>query len=301
MINILLLLLGVLGSGMYALAMKPANLRFSAKTDPILFNGCITLVAALCAFTAFAIRGSAPLPTSGMLWAAVFGVIFAITVFSNLLALDYGPLSLTTLIVNFSLVVTLLYSAFFFQEKMTLLRLAGIGILAVCMFLYTNPRVLGGDKPKGGSTWKWLALCMTAFFCNGMLGIIQKTYAVNTDNAYADSFLAWGYLFATVTSLVIFAAQYCRQPKETRKPMRTFFVPVMIGLMCLVGFSNYILNLIVVTLATRMDAAIVYPVIQGGGPIIVTLGSRLIFGEKISAVKGLAIVLGCAAIVLLNL
>ena len=47
--------------------------------------------------------------------------------------------------------------------------------------------------------------------------------------------------------------------------------------------------------------AIVYPAVQGGGPMIAVIGSRLFFGETISWKKGIAILLGVAAIVLLNL
>ena len=47
--------------------------------------------------------------------------------------------------------------------------------------------------------------------------------------------------------------------------------------------------------------AIVYPAIQGGGPMIAVLGSRFLFGEQISWKKWIAIILGVLAIVMLNL
>ena len=75
----------------------------------------------------------------------------------------------------------------------------------------------------------------------------------------------------------------------------------MIVLFVLIGFANFGLNLMVVLLATMMDGAIVYPAVQGGGPMIAVLGSRLLFGEQISWKKWAAILLGVTAIVLLNL
>ncbi len=301
MLNLLLLLLAVCACGVSSLAMKPTNLRCTSKTDTILFNGCVTLVAATCAFVAFAAQDGIGVPPEGLLWAAVFGVVFSVTIFTNLLALEHGPLSLTTLIVNFSLVLTLLYSFLFFHETITAVRIGGIVILVGCMFLYTNPKISEADKSGSGSMAKWFGFALTAFVGNGLLSIIQKTYAVQTDNQYAASFLACGYLFATVTSAILFVILYTRQKKEDLTKLKAFFAPVMIGLILLTGFSNYILNLIVVLLATRMDAAIVYPVIQGGGPIFVTIGSKLLFGEKITSAKATAILLGCLAIVMLNL
>ena len=75
----------------------------------------------------------------------------------------------------------------------------------------------------------------------------------------------------------------------------------MCGIILLVGAANYLLNLSVVRLATVMDGAIVYPAIQGGGPIIAALLSWILFKEHISMKKAAAIALGAAAIVLLNL
>jgi len=83
--------------------------------------------------------------------------------------------------------------------------------------------------------------------------------------------------------------------------MRDFFALVMIVLFLLIGFANFGLNLMVVLLATLMDGAIVYPAVQGGGPMIAVIGSRLFFGEQISWKKWIAILLGVAAIVMLNL
>ncbi len=302
MLNILLLAVGVIATGAYALAMMPASNRFSGKPDPILFNACITTVATVCAFVAFALNGSPHIPLDGFVWAAAFGVFFSVTVYTNLLALDYGPLSLTTLIVNFSLVIPIIYSALFLKEALNAFRIVGIVILIGCMFLYTNPKVNESEKSKQkGSTFKWLALCLISFLGNGALCIIIKTYAVISENVYSDSFLAYGYLFATVTSFIIFALMQAGSKKEARTKRNKFFVPVIIGCIFLTGFANYILNLVDVLLATRMAATIVYPVLQGGGPIIVTIGSRLLFKEKITPAKAVAILLGCLAMVLLNL
>ena len=92
-----------------------------------------------------------------------------------------------------------------------------------------------------------------------------------------------------------------RQSKEERIAPRAFFTPVMILLFLLIGAANFGLNLMVVLLATMMDGAIVYPAVQGGGPMIAVLGSLMIFGEQITWKKWIAILLGVLAIVLLNL
>ena len=292
------LLLAILMSGVYSVGLKPANSRCKSLAELELFNGCFSASAMVGALiSAVLSAGTLYIPVSGLLCAAIFGCFFSICVFTNLKALEDGPLSLTTLIVNFSLVFPLIYSFCFLSEPITPLRVAGIVMLVICMLLFTNPKVTGEKK----ISVKWILLAVTSMLCNGLLSVISKIYAMASDNAYASQYLAYCYLFATVTSLVLFAVLRAKQPKTERIQPKAFFTPVMIALIVLIGLANFGLNLMVVLLATMMDGAIVYPAVQGGGPMIAVLGSRIFFGEQISWNKWTAILLGVAAIVMLNL
>ncbi len=307
--NLLLLFLGVAMSAVYAIGLKPAMVRCRTRAVTELFNGAATLAAALCALLLCVIKGAFALPAAGMLTAALFGIVFSLTVYFNLVALDHGPLSLTNLIINFSLIVPLVYGFAFLDEQITALRMVGIALFAVCMFLFCNPfeRTEGGR----GASLKWFLLTMASFITNGMLMIIQKSYAIKTDNAYAVSFLFYSYLFATVTSVLMGLILKLAGRVRTSPPSvqnidggsddSKRFLLIMGGLALAVGISNFGLNLAVILLATRMDSAIVYPVIQGGGPVIVTVVSRFLFKERLNIVKWIGVLLGCIGIVLLNL
>ena len=297
MLPVFLLLLGIFMSGTYSVGLKPVNTRCTSMAQLQLFNGCFTCVAALGSTVVALIGGSFYIPLSGVLTAAAFGVFFSLCVFTNLKALEDGPVSLTTLIVNFSLIMPLIYSFCFLGEAVTVFRIVGILLLVVCMFLFTNPKITGEKKLSP----KWLGLSLFSMVCNGTLSLVTKVYAIETDNAYSGPYLALCYIFASITSFVIFAILNARLPKEEKTQAKTFFVPRMLGLILLIGIANFGLNYVVVLLCTMMDGAIVYPAIQGGAPIIAAIGSRLFFGESISLKKGGAILLGAAAIVLLNL
>ncbi|MBQ9357938.1 MAG: EamA family transporter, partial [Abditibacteriota bacterium] len=109
-----------------------------------------------------------------------------------------------------------------------------------------------------------------------------------------------GYFFSVIVSLIIFAVL-----RRTEKPegftFKGFFTPSMYGFILLAGASNFIMNYIVVLLATRMDGSIVYPVVMGGGPVVATIAARVVFGEELNPKKITGILLGVLAIVLLNL
>ncbi len=307
MISYILLALALLVAGVYSIGLKPANARCKNKSTMEFFNGGVTLVATLCAIVLCAVRDSFAIPTTGVLIAAIFGFLFSMTVFLNLVALEFGPLSITNLIIHFSLVVPLTYSAIVYKEALTIPRIIGLALLVVCMVLFANSKKEDG---KARSTVIWLLLALLALLCNGTISTIQKAYATATDNAYAPSFLMLGYLFATITSLLLGLILYLINKKNrTIAPIPAESTPVqadqyryaLVGWALLVGTANFGLNLIITLLATRLDAAIVYPVVQGGSPIIVAVASRVLFKEKITPIKLLAILLGCAAIVLLNL
>lgn len=297
MMGIVLLCVGVLMSGIYGFGLGPANRRCKSLAELELFNAGFACAAMIGAFIAGIASGSMYMPLSGMLVSLVWGSVFSMCVFLNLAALEEGPLSLTTLIVNFSLIMPLIYSFCFLGEKVTLIRIIGIALLCVCMLLFTNPKITGEKK----MSVKWLVLSLLSMFCNGALALLAKIFAMATDNAYASPFLAYSYVFAAIVSLILALVLNRREPAERRIQPKRFFTPVMILLIVLIGSANFGLNMVVVLLATMMDGAIVYPVIQGGGPMIAAIASRLFFGEKIPPKKAAAILLGILAIVLLNL
>ncbi|NLE14001.1 MAG: EamA family transporter [Clostridiales bacterium] len=292
-----LLIFAVLMNGLYSIILKPANSRCKSTAELQLFNACFTVVAMLLAGVYALLRGGLYMPPSGVLVAALFGAGFSVCVFTNLMALSSGPLSLTMLLINFSVVMPLLYSFCVLGEKITVFRIIGLALFALCMIFFTNPKVNDGEKVSG----RWIFYSVIAMLTNGMLAVLSKMYAIQTDNAYGQSYMAYGYFFATIASFVICAVLQMRTKKEERIDLKAFFTPSMILLFCGLGITNFGFNSVVVLLATEMDGAIVYPAIQGGGPAITALLSRLIFKEKINALKAAAIALGIAAIVLLNI
>ena len=295
--GVIYLMIGVLMSGIYGFGLGPVNRRCKSMAELELFNACFAGVAMIGAMVSALTSGSMAIPFTGLLISLFWGTFFSLCVFFNLAALEEGPLSLTWLIVNFSLIMPLIYSFGFLGEPVTLLRVVGIVLLVICMLLFTNPKVTGEKKISG----KWLFYTLASMFCNGGLSLVAKIYAMKTDNVYASPFLAYSYMFAAIVSLLISLILRSRMDKESRYQPKAFFSPVMLLLILLIGGANFGLNLVVVILATLMDGAIVYPVIQGGGPIISSIASRLFLGEKIPPKKAAAILLGVAAIVILNL
>ena len=296
---IAILTAAIAASGIFSVGLGPANKKCRTPASLQLFNALFAFVAFVCAaIFAAAGGGGFRVPASGVFAAAAFGVFFYLTVLTNLKALESGPLSLTTLIVNFSLIMPMGYSFIFLHERITVTRTAGLALLVVCMFLFTDPRVTGEAKISG----RWIGYSLLSLLCSGTLSLISKIYATKTENAYFSAFLVLGYAFASAASFAAFLLLRSRgEPAAEKASERALLAPAMIGVVLYVGCASFALNLAFVLLATMMDSAIVYPAVQGGGPIVTAVLSRLFFGERIPWKKGAAILLGAAAIVLLNL
>ncbi len=300
--NPILLTLGAVFCAIFSISLKAANNRCNRKDEVQLFNGCVTLIASILAIVSCTLSGSFFLPLQGIIYAAIFGITFSATLFLQLLALECGSLSVTTLLINFSLLIPLTYSIVAYNEKLTLLRIIGVILFGICMFLFINPKLNDNENTAADSKrpFKWILLTIAALIGNGLLSLIQKIYAVQTDNLYSSAFLMYSYIFATVASVIVVLQLNLKAGQRVTVTYKNYFAPAMLLFIILAGAANFLLNLVIVLLATRVDAMIVYPVVQGCGLMLVAASSYLIFKEKLTAIKIIGIIIGFLALVLLN-
>ena len=111
------------------------------------------------------------LPVGGWLLAIGYGMIFLSTITLMTKSLSVGPIGQTTLIVNLSLLLSLIAGVAFFGERMTVCRWLGIPCILLTLIL----SALGGgdDKKKSG---RWLALVLVTMLGDGSLSLVQKTF-----------------------------------------------------------------------------------------------------------------------------
>ena len=67
------------------------------------------------------------------------------------------------------------------------------------------------------------------------------------------------------------------------------------------GVANGATNLFVMILVSSMQASIVFPVISGGGIILTWIISKFLYREALTRNQNIALILGIASVVLMNL
>lgn len=258
-------------------------------TGAALFNICkaaaACLLFALLCITSFTFH----LPT---LWyGLLYGCLMCLSMYAGFIALGLGPMSLTSLIVSFSVLLPLLYGLFFCNEEFGLLKICGLAALVVAL-VCANLGKKNGDQ-KETNYPKWLFYTMLTFLSNGMASILQKQHQIDYTGLYITEFLLYAML---VCVLVFGVAALCRlRPRECFAPHRG----KRYGL--LAGVCSGLVNYGTLALSGMENASVLFPALSAGTILLSLLCGTLLFGERLRWPHYLALAAGTAAIVLLKL
>jgi drug/metabolite transporter (DMT)-like permease len=238
-----------------------------------------------------------------VLYGIMFGIFFFLASAMSAKGNMIGSMALTSVIINMSLIVPLLSSITVLKEPFTVLHAVGFCFFtaAVVCSAWTN------EKQKKASLL-WLVVVLVGFCANGLTATIQKIYVMNASVNQDSVFLGVAYLVASLCFLGKYLGQYfyrTHSPKAEPVTMVPFIQNGYLGKMILVallaGVGSFGGNLLLGRLTPVVNAAILYPCINGGLAICITLVSFFFFREKPTIQKICAIILGCIAIVILNL
>ena len=265
------------------------NRKNEERKDPVpLYNLVYGIVVWLVWTVLYALDFSFE---AGVLWYSLgFGVSYAVGVIGMIYALK-GPVALTSLIIQMSLIGTTVWGFMFWDAKFT--PLVGVGlvlvVISLCLCLYK------GKKEEGKFSWQWLIAVACGFAGNAGCTIIQRSQQTAFDGAHGNMLMS----FATLVSLLVSLVLYLRSDKSESKVIcksPSVAYPVFGGV------SNLLLNVCVMKLATSiLPPSLVYPVIAVGGLAVVTLFSLFVFKEKMRWWQWLGIAIGAVAVGLLSL
>jgi len=222
-------------------------------------------------------------------YATVFGLLSVSFQAFYALSLKEGPFATTTMIINLSMILPIVFSVIFYNEKVTVTKVIGFILCVLALFLNVKS---DGKKVN----LKWLIYVALAFCSTGFITIVQRIFSRTEFGDYKGQFISLGYLIAFILSYVIFFAREKRVHERTFKfnkktVMLAFFVAAFLGIFHF--FYTYANSFI--------DAIILSPSVCGLATIFQTLAGRVVFKEKITARQVGSICVGVVAIVLISL
>lgn len=220
-------------------------------------------------------------------YSLLFGIFYVITNVSFLIALKNGPVSLTSLFLQLSLIGVTIWGFIFWGDDITLIIIIGLILAVISIFFILYQK----NERKINS--KWLLACLIMFISNLSCTIIQKEQALNYDEGCGNMFMFFALLFSVIFSFILFMFSDKSDTKIIIKTSSIF--PLLAGIL------NALQNFFVILMATKLPSGVVYPVLSVGGLAISILASLILFKEKLKWTQWFGIIFGTISILLLQL
>ena len=279
-----ILLLGLLGTTKVTIQGKFGRKNVISTADAVFFNGLIFLFSALIflkdAFSADPVT---------IYYAIAFGVSSMLFQVTYLQAIASGNLSITVMLVNFSVVIPVIVSLTVYGEQMTWFRGIGMALIAVSFILCTN------FKGTKGVTKKWITMATLATLSNGAANLVQKLFAAE-GTGQTQAYVSWGYLFAAISSVILYLI-LCASGHKKTFPTR----PNVFGYACATGVVLGTFQFFYSKGAQVIDGSVFFPTYSGMAIILSALTGVVLFKDKLSIKQIIAIGCGTTALVLMNM
>lgn len=222
-----------------------------------------------------------------MPYALAFAAGYSIVIVFGVLALRYGSLSLTSLMISYSLMIPALYGLIFLNEPTSFGFWPGVMLLVISLILI-NKR-----DERAPISWRWLICALLAFLGNGFCTVFQKMQQMAFNGAYKNEFMIMA-LFVVAVILGIFS--FNREKEHISKYAKNGWYFGVLS-----GIFNGITNLFVMILSGRMSASLMFPLISAGGIIITYIISKTVYKEELTRRQFAGFILGVASVIFLNL
>ena len=296
---------GINTVGLFIITMSACLFATISKTFYSRMNGTGTkayfvysaIVNLLCAALFFAFSGfkfNASLFT--VLLALAFGAVTLIQLVCNMIALNCGPLGYTSLIGSLSCVIPALSGPIFWPETDKfdpLNHIIGLVLVVICCFLSVDK---SKDKEEKKATTKWLIFCMLTAISTGAIGLLQRVHQTSPYREEVGEFLICAFAFSVVCSLVGVLMFKNKQTDGEEKPKvdgKKLWLLIIIFVISALGVA--LNNQINLYLSGVVDTIIFFPIVNIGGLVLTLLASFAVFKEKLTARQWIGVVVGVAA------
>ena len=282
-----LLTLSILVASVNSVFLKKA--KVGDRNQILKFN----LIAALewCIIFLIINKGSIHLNAQVVFWGIVYGLTQALFILFKTAAMNSGSVSVTTLIGNSSLLISIFVCAIVWNEKITFIDIIGLLILLVSLFLCTYKK----SSSTYTSKWKYYAFFFLVFAA--LVGIVFKAFGKTGNVEYCDDMMFVSALVMLICYLISGFAFGGFNFKSSDKAYTKNFI--IYAVIC--GVLSCLYNRLNIYLTANLNAIIFFPSFNGGVILASALLSALLCKEKITPKQMLGILIGIIAICLIGM
>ena len=159
------------------------------------------LIASLASCLVFLITSGGVLEfrSDVSLYSVVFALGYCTSMVTGFLAIKTGSLSLSALIMQYSLIIPAVYGMVMLNEPLKITLFIGIVLLVVSLILVN----LNGKEENVRPTLRWAIFAGLSFLGNGACATAQKVQQVDFDGKYKSEFMIVSLLIVAAMLLVM--------------------------------------------------------------------------------------------------
>lgn len=255
------------------------NIDFSEKGLVIRFN---FVGSCIWAAILFIIGGRFDFNKSVLIYGTLYAFAQVVFLIFKAKAMSLGPVSLTTLIGNMSLILSTVCGVLIWNEKVSPIQIIGILLLLISIIICTY------EKTSEQNNTAWIFCCVLFFIFAAAVGIIFKAFSKTGENINNMMFFA-----SLIMILLLFPASFFGKEKEKSKIQYT---RTYISTLIICGIISCLYNRVNIYLSGAMDSVIFFPSFNGSVIILSTLFGVVLFKEKLKTKQILGITLGLISI-----
>lgn len=236
-------------------------------------------------------RGQIYFDKSILLWGITYGITQTLFIFSKTAAMGTGPVSVTTLIGNCSLIISVIVSLVIWKEAVSLFDIVGLIMLFSSILLCTY------KKSNGEFSAKWKLYTLLFFCFAAIVGLIFKAFGKTGNLEHCTDMLLVSSAVMVISYFAIslfYGGLKLENPVCGSKGKFIFFSIVS-------GILSFIYNRLNIFLSGSLDAIIFFPSFNGGTLLTSMLLSFFFCKERLSPKQTLGLFLGIFAICIIGI
>ncbi len=227
-----------------------------------------------------------------ILLAACSGMSLAFGSICGIKALVSGTIVLNSIFSTAGMILPIFLSALLFDERITVLQYICMAVLFLALYLIVNAQ----KRDKNGFQLKTLWYLIGSFLSNGIVMFCQKLFGYYRPQGNVALFSMLTFLIpglAMGAMLLVLSGK--QKVKTPGLPKRLYLYAAILA------FAVFLIQQFVTVLTPMMSALALFTVVNGGGTIIAAVVGAAVYKEKITVTSGLGILLGLAALILIQI
>lgn len=246
--------------------------------------------AAILGFSFAGLPSVSILSAGWMKMAVIIGILFIVMFFVIALSTQKAGIAVTSVASKMSVVIPISFSLFYFNEELSILKITGIILAIVAVFMTTYSRER--EKKRGLQVIIIpLVLFLGAGLIDSLIKYTQELYIVDHASLMFSSVL---FSISALTGVIF---SFFRKPQgKTNKYMQIIIAGIILGL---VNFGS-LYGIIMALESNIFDSSIIFGINNMGIVVLSVSLALFFFGEKLSMLNKAGIALSILTIIFLS-